>query len=230
VLTRLDCEVAQFYGMTEASPTVSHLSPEDHRRGLRGKEPERTRLGSVGVPVPGVEVDIRDQAGDALAPGVIGELWVRGPNIMLGYLNRPEATETALVDGWYRTGDAGYADEHGYLFMVDRLKDMIITGGENVYSIEVEAALVAHDQVLEAAVFGLPHEKWGESVHAVVAVAQGSGVTADELVAHCRGSIAGFKVPRSIDLRSGPLPKSGAGKVLKHRLRAQAAASPGEPR
>ena len=220
VLGQLDCEVAQFYGMTEASPTVSHLSPADHRLGFEGHEPQRTRLASMGVPVPGVEVEVRDPAGDVLGPGEIGELWIRGPNIMLGYWSRPEATQQALVDGWYRSGDAAYADHHGYLFMVDRLKDMIITGGENVYCIEVEATLTSHAAVLEAAVFGVPHQQWGESVHAVVAVSPGATVSQEELVAHCRRSIAGFKVPRSIDLQLEPLPKSGAGKILKNRLRA----------
>ena len=138
---------------------------------------------------------------------------------MLGYWNRPEATEAALVEGWYRTGDAAYADEHGYLYMVDRLKDMIITGGENVYSIEVESTLCAHPAVLEAAVFGVPHVTWGEAVHAVVAVPPGAGATQEELLAHCRRSIAGFKVPRSVDVQLEPLPKSGAGKILKNRLR-----------
>jgi long-chain acyl-CoA synthetase len=219
VLERLDCEVAQFYGMTEASPTVSRLSPEDHRLGFDGHEPQRTRLASMGVPVPGVEVEVRGFSGEPVGCGEIGELWVRGPNIMLGYWNRAEATEQALVEGWYRSGDAAYADEDGYLFMVDRLKDMIITGGENVYCIEVEAALSSHAAVLEAAVFGVPHEKWGESVHAVVTVSPGADVTQEQLIAHCRRSIAGFKVPRSVDVRLEPLPRSGAGKVLKNRLR-----------
>ena len=130
VLERLpDCDVAQFYGMTEAAPTVTHLSGEDHRRGGE-------RLASVGVPVPGVEVDVRDD-----------ELWVRGPNVMLGYWNRPDETAEALVDGWYRSGDIVRADEDGYLYLLDRAKDMIITGGENVYSLEVEAALVRHPAV-----------------------------------------------------------------------------------
>ena len=173
----------------------------------------------MGIPVPGVEVEVRSLSGEMCDPSAIGELWVRGPNIMLGYWNRPEATEAALVDGWYRTGDAAYADEHGYLFMVDRLKDMIITGGENVYSIEVESALYSHPAVLEAAVFGVPHDTWGEAVHAVVTVSPRADVTQEELIDHCRGSIAGFKVPRSIDMWLEPLPKSGAGKVLKNRLR-----------
>ena len=219
VLEWLDCEVAQFYGMTEAAPTVTHLSPEDHRLGSAGQEPYRSRLASAGVPVPGVEVEVRRASGEVCPSNEIGELWVRGPNIMLGYWNRPEATAAALVDGWYRTGDAAYADEHCYLFMVDRLKDMIITGGENVYSTEVESVLSAHAAVLEAAVFGVPHDRWGEAVHAVVTVPSRAEVTQEELIAHCRSSIAGFKVPRAIDVQIEPLPKSGAGKVLKNRLR-----------
>jgi long-chain acyl-CoA synthetase len=135
---------------------------------------------------------------------------------MLGYWNRPEATAAALVDGWYRTGDLARQDEDGYFFMVDRAKDMIISGGENVYSVEVEAVLARHPGVEEVAVFGVPHERWGEAVHAVVV----GRASPDELAAHCRASLAGFKVPRSFDVRQAPLPKSGAGKLLKHVLRA----------
>ncbi len=200
VLERLpDCDVAQFYGMTEAAPTVTHLSGEDHRRGGE-------RLASVGVPVPGVEIDVRD-----------GELWVRGPNVMLGYWNRPDETAAALVDGWYRTGDVVTQDDDGYLYLLDRARDMIITGGENVYSLEVEAALVRHPAVAEAAVFGVPDDRWGEAVHAVVVPR--SQITEEVLLDHCREHIAGFKLPREIDLRDEPLPKSGAGKILKTQLR-----------
>ena len=219
VLDRLPCEVAQFYGMTEAAPTVSHLSPEDHRRGHAGEEPYRGRLASMGAPVPGVEVEVRDAAGAPLGPGEIGELWVRGPNVMLGYWHRPKETEAALVDGWYRSGDGAYADADGYLYMVDRLKDVIITGAENVYSVEVENALAEHEEIMEAAVFGIPDDRWGEAVHAVVTVRPGARVSPDELIVHCRGRIAGYKVPHEIEVRSEPLPKSGAGKVLKNRLR-----------
>ena len=213
VLERFACEVAQFYGMTEAAPTVTHLSPEDHR-----ERPDR--LGTIGTAVPGVQAEVRATGGAPLPAGEIGELWVRGPNVMLGYWNRPEATAEALVDGWYGTGDLARADEHGYFSIVDRVKDMIITGAENVYSVEVEAALLAHDAVAEAAVFGVPHARWGEAVHAVVTSRPGTAPTAEELIAHCRSHIAGFKLPRAIDVRSDPLPKSGAGKLLKHRLRA----------
>jgi long-chain acyl-CoA synthetase len=136
---------------------------------------------------------------------------------MLGYWNRPDATAEALVDGWYRSGDIARADERGYLYMVDRAKDMIITGGENVYSIEVEAVLADHPAVREAAVFGVPHERWGEAVHAVVVLE--ADADAAELIEHCRRRIAGFKVPQSVEIRNQALPKSGAGKVLKSELR-----------
>lgn len=221
--TLTGCEIAQMYGMTEAAPTVTHLSPEAHSRGLAGEEPFASRLASMGAPVPGVRAEVRDADGRSPAAGEIGEVWVSGPNVMLGYWNRPEATAAALTqDGWYRTGDAAYADAGGYLFMVDRLKDMIITGGENVYSIEVENVLTECDGVAEAAVFGVPDPQWGERVHAVVVLAggaAGAAVDEDALRAHCRERIAGFKVPRSFELRSEPLPKSGAGKVLKNPLR-----------
>jgi long-chain acyl-CoA synthetase len=216
-----DCDVAQFYGMTEAAPTVTTCTPADHRRA------DGARLASVGAPVVGVEVELRDpDSGRPVDAGAVAEIWVRGPNVMLGYWRQPEATAEALVDGWYRTGDAAYADADGYLFLVDRLKDMIVSGGENVYSVEVEAVLAEHPAVLEVAVFGIPDERWGEAVHAVVVVEDRGAVSTDELVAHCRRSIAAFKVPRSIELTTDPLPKSGAGKILKHRLRER----PGSPR
>ncbi|MFZ0088560.1 MAG: long-chain-fatty-acid--CoA ligase [Solirubrobacteraceae bacterium] len=219
VLQRFACDIAQFYGMTEAAPTVTHLPPEDHRRGQRGDEPFARRLRSIGVPVVGVQAHVRGPDGAQLGPGEVGELWVQGPNVMLGYWNRPEATQAALVGGWYRTGDAARADDDGYLYLVDRLKDMIITGAENVYSIEVEAALDEHAAVAEAAVFGIPDPRWGESVHAVVTVSEGAVVTVDELVEHCRALIAGYKIPRTIDIRPEALPRSAAGKLLKNTLR-----------
>ena len=170
VLEGLPCEIAQFYGMTEAAPTVTHLTPEEHRRG-------GPRLASMGAPVPGVQVEVRGPGGDPLPAGEVGELWIRGPNIMLGYWNRPDATADALVDGWYRSGDIVRSDGEGFLFMVDRAKDMIISGGENVYCIEVEAVLSDHRDVLEAAVFGIPDPRWGEAVHAAVTVRPGPSWT-----------------------------------------------------
>jgi len=138
---------------------------------------------------------------------------------MLGYWNQPELTRQTLVDGWVRTGDAGYMDEDGFVFLVDRVKDMIVSGGENVYSAEVENALSAHADIAECAVIGIPDEKWGEKVHAIVRLKAGATASAEDIVAHCRPLIAGYKCPRSVELRTEPLPLSGAGKVLKTELR-----------
>jgi long-chain acyl-CoA synthetase len=219
MLERFDCDIVQFYGMTEAAPTVTCATAEDHRRGFEGESGYAERLRSIGAPVIGVEVEVRRPNGQPAAPGEIGELWIRGPNVMLGYWKRPEDTAAALVDGWYRSGDAAYASDGGYLYLVDRLKDMIISGGENVYSVEVEAALAEHHAVREAAVFGVPDLRWGEAVHAVVVVENTSQISTHELLAHARRRIASYKLPRAIELREEPLPKSGAGKVLKHLLR-----------
>ena len=161
---------------------------------------------------------MRLPGGRRATAGEVGEVVVRGPNVMGAYWNKPEETAAALVDGWYLTGDLGYMDEQAYVYLVDRAKDMIVTGGENVYSTEVEDVLYRHPAVLEAAVFGIPDERWGEAVHAVVVPR--ADVTADELIAFCHESIAGYKAPKAIEIRSEPLPKSGAGKVLKRELRA----------
>jgi long-chain acyl-CoA synthetase len=168
--------------------------------------------------VPGVEVELRGLMGEPVAQGEIGEVLVRGPNVMLGYWNKPAQTAEALRDGWYHTGDLGYVDEADHVFLVDRARDMIVTGGENVYGTEVEEALYAHDAVLEAAVFGVPDERWGEAVHAVVVPR--ADVDPEALIAHCRSLIASYKVPKQIELRTEPLPKSAAGKLLKRELRA----------
>ncbi|HET8755323.1 MAG TPA: long-chain-fatty-acid--CoA ligase [Solirubrobacteraceae bacterium] len=214
----LPCEFLHGYGMTEAAPGVTYLSAADHRAGRH--------LHSVGHAIPGVQLEIRDALGRPLADGEIGEICVRGPNIMLGYWNRPDATAEVLSDdGWYRTGDAGRLDG-GYLYLADRLKDMIVSGGENVYSIEVENAIASHPDVLEVAVIARPDDRWGERVHAIVVAHPGARLDAAAIVGHCRARIAGFKVPRSVEFRAEPLPKSGAGKVLKSKLRAPVA----EPR
>jgi long-chain acyl-CoA synthetase len=206
MIDTLPCDLLQGYGMTEAAPGLTVLTPEEHRRG--------EHLGSVGAPIPGVQVEVAAPAGE------IGEVRARGPNVMLGYFNQPEATREVLgADGWYRTGDAGYFRD-GRLYLVDRLRDMIISGGENVYSIEVERAIASHPGVREVAVIGLPDERWGERVHAVVVPADGAVLDEAEIVEHCRTRIGGYKLPRSVQLRAEPLPKSGAGKVLKAQLRA----------
>jgi long-chain acyl-CoA synthetase len=211
----------QAYGMTEASPLVSFLGIEAHIKGLNGEQPWAKRLGSAGTPIVGVRVEVRRDDGSLCDAGEAGEIYVQGPNVMKGYWNRPEETEHALVDGWYRSGDVAIRDEGQYLFIVDRAKDMIISGGENIYTTEVENAVYTHPAVLEAAVFGIPHEEWGETVHVEVVTRPDADLTEEELVEHCRTLIAGYKLPRSVSVRPAaqPLPKSGAGKILKRDLR-----------
>ena len=214
------CGFIQVYGMTEGAPAVTYLDEVAHARGLAGEEPWATRLRSAGSPIPGVLAEVRREDASRADPGEPGEIWVRGPNIMKGYWNRPEETEQALVDGWYRSGDVAYADEGGFLFIVDRAKDMIISGGENIYTTEVENAIYSRPAVLEAAVFGIPHDEWGETVHAEVVLKPESAAEPDEIIEHCRTLIAGYKLPRSVNLRTSdePLPKSGAGKILKREM------------
>jgi long-chain acyl-CoA synthetase len=220
-LDELPCDFVQGYGMTEACPHVAQLSALDHRLGVAGDADALRRLASCGTPCIGVDVEIRRPDDTRCDIDEIGEIVVRGPNVMPGYWNRPDETANAFTpDGWYRSGDLASVDDGGYIFIVDRAKDMIVSGGENVYTTEVENALATHPAVLEVAVFGVPHEQWVEAVHAEVVVRAGFDVTDEELVAHCRQSIAGFKVPRSISLRREPLPKSGAGKILKREIRA----------
>ena len=208
-----DVALSQTYGMTEAAAVVTCLSPADHRRG-------GAILRSAGRALPGVALSIRDDEGREVPSGTVGEVWVRAGSFMVGYHERPEETAAAMAEGWYHSGDAGYLDEEGYLFLVDRTKDMIISGGENVYSTEVENALSTHPAVLQVAVIGIPSERWGEQVHAIVVLRPGASATEADLVEHARGLIAGYKVPKSIEFRAEPLPLSGAMKVLKRELRA----------
>jgi long-chain acyl-CoA synthetase len=205
-------ELVHLYGATETAPLATFLTHEE-------RYVDGPLARSCGTPITGVEIRIASADGGDLRAGEVGEVLVRGPNVMQGYWNKPEETAAALKNGWYWTGDLGYVDERSHLFLVDRSKDMIVSGGENVYSTEVEEAIYAHPMVLEAAVFGVPDEKWGEAVHAVV-VPRGD-VTVEELQAHVRERIAGYKVPKQIELRTEPLPKSGAGKILKRELRAR---------
>ena len=205
-------ELIHLYGATEMAPLATALRHEER---LVGGDLAR----SCGRAVAGVDVRVFDQSGKEVPPGEIGEVVVRGPNIMPGYWNKPEPTAAVLRHGWYHSGDLGYMNDQGYLFLVDRAKDMIISGGENVYSTEVEEVLYKHPAVLEAAVFGVPDAKWGEAVHAVVVPRAGHAVDAAMLIAFCREHVAGYKVPKQIDLRHDPLPKSGPGKVLKRELR-----------
>lgn len=200
------------YGATELSPLTTALANEQDELG-------GPRERSCGQPVLGCRVAVVNSEGDHLPAGESGEVVVRGDNVMAGYWNKPDETAAVLRDGWYHTGDVGWIDDEGFLFLVDRAKDMIVTGGENVYSTEVEQALMTHPAVLECAVYGIPDPKWGEAVAATVVPREGQSPTADDLMAHCRELIAGFKVPRRIEVSADPLPKSAAGKILKREIR-----------
>lgn len=205
-------DLYQAYGMTEASVLLTVLSPADHRRG-------GDLLRSAGRPAPGVALTIRSPDDELLPRGEEGEVCARGGNFMDEYWRNPEATAEAFRGGWYHTGDMGRLSETGHLYLVDRVKDMIVTGGENVYSIEVENAIATHPDVLQVAVIGIPHETWGEQVHAIVVAQPGTEPDGDEILRHAREGIAGYKVPKSIEIRSEPLPLSGAMKPLKRELR-----------
>jgi long-chain acyl-CoA synthetase len=214
---RLTCKLQQGYGMTETAPLLTMLRDEDHQ--VEG--PTSHRVASSGRPALNVDVVVLDEHDEEVPQGQVGEICARGPNVMKGYWRKPEETARALRSGYMHTGDLGYIDPDGYVYLVDRAKDMIVSGGENVYSVEVEAALYSHPAVLEAAVFGIPHEAFGEQVHATVVLKEGQSAAAETLIAHCRQAIAGYKCPKSVAISTEPLPKSGAGKILKRDLRAQ---------
>ena len=200
----------QGYGMTELSPIATLLTPEDHQKAHL--------LRAAGRAAPHVEVRIVDPFDNEVPRGEVGEIVVKGGNVMLGYWNKPEETAAALRGGWMHTGDGGRMDDEGYVFIVDRIKDMIVCGGENVYSVEVENAVVQHPSVAACAVIGIPDEEWGEAVHAVVVLRPGAEVTAEEIREHTKTLIAGYKAPRSAEFVDA-LPVSGAGKILKRELR-----------
>ncbi|MGO3927672.1 class I adenylate-forming enzyme family protein [Rhodopseudomonas pseudopalustris] len=204
----------QSYGMTELSPVATILAPDDHLPSA-----PRRRLRSAGRPIVSAEVKVVDAEDRELKRGEVGEIVVRGPMVMMGYWRKPELTAEALRGGWMHTGDSGSFDADGYLYISDRIKDMIISGGENVYSIEVENAVLTHPEVMQCAVIGIPHPKWGEAVHAVVVRRPGSSLSAEELIAFCRSAIADYKSPRSVEFRDDPLPLSSVNKVNKAALR-----------
>lgn len=208
------CEFIQAYGMTETTGTIAMLPPEDH-------DPEgNARMRSAGKALPGVELRIVDGDGNDLPTGEVGELWTRSSNNMVGYWNLPDATEKTMAEGgWIKTGDAGYLDADGYLFIHDRVKDMIISGGENVYPAEVESAIFGHPDVLEVAVIGVPDDKWGEVVKAVCVPKPGASINPDNIISWSRERIAGFKVPKSVDVIPA-LPRNASGKILRKDLRA----------
>jgi long-chain acyl-CoA synthetase len=204
----------QAYGMTELSPLAT-LNPAWYHT-AEGRTAGKLR--SAGRASHCTEVKIVDAEGCEVPRGTVGEVIVRGPNVMQGYWNKPEQTAAALKNGWMHTGDGAYMDDDGFIFIADRLKDMIISGGENIYSAEVENALAQHPAVAACAVIGIPNDQWGESVHAVVVLKPNTGPEASELIDHCKALIAGYKCPRSVDFVAA-LPLSGAGKVLKTTLR-----------
>jgi acyl-CoA synthetase (AMP-forming)/AMP-acid ligase II len=202
-------KLIQGYGLSEAGFLT----------GLKDHEHTENRLTSCGRTCPGIDMRVVDESGKELEAGGHGEMVARGANVMSGYWEKPEETKLAFRDGFFRTGDIGYRDANGYFYILDRLKDMIVTGGENVYSGEVEAVIYQHPSVREAAVFGIPDPQWGELVAACVVRKPGKALSEDELTAHCRRSLANYKVPRRVELTDTELPKSGTGKILKRILR-----------
>jgi acyl-CoA synthetase (AMP-forming)/AMP-acid ligase II len=214
----LGCSFGQFFGMTEITGAATFLGPQDH---------DLTRphlLKSVGKAYPGMAIEIRGADRRVLQIGEPGEIWIRSPTRMLGYWRLPDATREALVDGWYATGDGGYLDDEGYLYLTDRIKDMIISGGENIYPAEVEEMLRAHPAVLDIACVGVVHPVWGESVAAVVEVRPGHSVTEEQLREFARSRIAAFKCPRQFHFATA-LPRTASGKVKRAELRANLTSS-----
>jgi acyl-CoA synthetase (AMP-forming)/AMP-acid ligase II len=205
-----NASLTQVYGMTETAAIATVLNARDH------DHPQRRR--SAGKAAPHCDLKIVNWQGTEVPRGTVGEIALRGGHIMQGYWNKPHESAAALVDGWLRTGDGARMDEDGYVFIADRIKDMIVTGGENVYSAEVENAIATHPAVLACAVIGLPDKEWGERVHAVVVPRTEAALDLEALRAHCRNLIAGYKCPRSMELIDA-LPTSGAGKILKNTLR-----------
>lgn len=210
-----NCKFSQGYGMTETAPLITFLEPKYHT--MEG--PYAGRLKSAGRAGVATEIKIADENDNEVARGEVGEILARGANVMKGYWKMEELTKETLRGGWMHTGDMAYMDDEGFIYIVDRSKDMIISGGENVYSTETENAIYQHPAVMECAVIGIPHKDWGEMVHAVVVLHEGKKLTEDELKKHCAELIAGYKCPRSISFQQEPLPVSGAGKILKTELR-----------
>lgn len=209
------CDFWQAYGLTETTGTVVNLHPEDHDP----SGPNRHRLRSCGVAGPSVELRIVGEGDLECEVGEVGEIWIRSPQVMSGYWNLEEETAKAITDdGWFKSGDAGYLDEDGYLYIHDRVKDMIVSGGENVYPAEVENVLMAHSGIADVAVIGVPHEKWGETAKAIVVRSPDSSVTEEEIIAYAKERLATYKCPTSVDW-TDLLPRNPSGKVLKKDLR-----------
>jgi fatty-acyl-CoA synthase len=206
------CGFAQLYGLTEATAGITCLRPEEHA------DLNSERLLSCGQPLDGVEIRVVDATGEPLPPRQVGEIVCRTTQIMKGYWNLPEETARAIKGGWLHTGDAGYLDEDGFLYIYDRVKDMIVSGGENIYPAEVESALYGHPDIADVAVIGVPDQCWGEAVKAIVVLKPGKNANADEIIAYARERFAGYKLPKSIDFVDD-LPRNPSGKILKRELR-----------
>jgi acyl-CoA synthetase (AMP-forming)/AMP-acid ligase II len=208
---------AQGYGQSESGPDITILSRESHQV-LDKPAEEQKVLASCGQPCLGVRARIVDDSGNDVEPGAVGEIVVQSKSIMVEYWKKPDETRKTIVDGWLHTGDMGYYDEQGFIYIVDRKKDMIITGGENVYPREVEEVLYRHPAVREASVIGIPDEKWVERVHAVIVLKEGEKASVNEIIAFCKEHLAGYKAPRSIEFVES-LPKNPQGKILKREMR-----------
>lgn len=218
VMARLGPCLVQLFGQAESPMTITYLPHRDHL--LDGSPDQMKRLSSAGFPRTDVEVKIFDGDDKELSPGETGEIVTRSDLVMKGYWRNPEATAETMKNGWLHTGDMGYMDERGYLFIMDRSKDMIISGGENIYPREIEEVLIRHEAVREVAVIGIPDPKWGEAIKAVVALLPGRSATEEDLISFCKNNIASYKKPKSVDFVD-ELPKNNYGKVLKRDLRAK---------
>lgn len=215
-IRRFKCQFTQFYGQTETGPLITALRPEDHV--LEGSERQLAKLASAGKPVLNYEVRIVDRDGKDVRPGEVGEIIVRSESMTIGYWKLPEETAKTIQGGWLYTGDFGRFDEDGYVYIVDRKNDMIISGGKNIYPREIEEVLYRHDAVLEAAVVGVPDDHWGESVRALVVLKPGKKATEDDIIAFCKENLASYKKPRRVEFRQ-ELPKNPTGKILKRFIR-----------
>ena len=207
----MQCDLYQVYGLTETTGAITIMMPEDH-------DPKKGKLISCGKALKGVELKVVDENGNDLKIGEIGEVISKSDLNMKGYWNKPDATKESIVDGWFYSGDAGFFDDEGYLFIHDRVKDMIVSGGENIYPAEVENALMSHEEILDAAVVGIPDDKWGESVIAFVVVGESTTLTEDAIISYVRTQIAAYKCPKSIKFIN-ELPRNPSGKILRRELR-----------
>ncbi len=207
----LGCNFTQLYGLTETVGAGTYLPPEAH-------DPAQGKLRSCGLPYPGFEIRIVDGEGRTQPQGAVGEILIKSATIMKGYWKKPDATKKSVIDGWFYTGDAGFFDADGYLYIHDRVKDMIVSGAENVYPAEVENALMSHPAIADAAVIGVPDEKWGEAVKAIVVLKPDADTTPDDIISFCRQRIAGYKTPKSVDFVEA-LPRNPSGKILRRELR-----------